>query len=113
MINILTMSGFCSSVMLFNVLIIVKRSLGLIQLIGPILAIIALIISFTRLTLNPDQEEVYKKKIKNSIMATMVLFLIPAAINLIMSLPVIEDNTTMGVCWSNIDRNNHDKQDLD
>ncbi|MBQ2639535.1 MAG: hypothetical protein IJF92_02100 [Bacilli bacterium] len=102
MINILNMESFCGSLVFYNVLNIIKKSLGLIQLFGPILGIIALIISFTRLTINPDQEETYKKRIKNTLIAIMILFLMPSIINLIMSLPSIEDNTTIGGCWSKL-----------
>lgn len=102
---ILKMSNMCGSLMFYNLLAIVKRSLGIIQIVGPILAMIALAISFTRLTISPDQGETYKKRIRNTLIATVILFMLPALINLIMSLPAIEDNTTMGKCWSLVDKN--------
>ena len=102
MINILDVKSFCGSLMFYNILAVVKRSLSIIQLVGPILTIIALVITFVKLTMNPEQEETQKKRIKNIIIATIILFFIPAIINLILGLPSIEEKTTIGSCWSAI-----------
>lgn len=107
--SVSSMSGFCSSIILYRVLVVIRKSLNLIQIIGPILAIISLTISFVMLTINPndakDSISPYKKRIKNSIIATIILFLMPALINFIMQLPVIEQNTTLGECWASVDAN--------
>ena len=104
LLDIKNMSDFCNSVLLYNTLGIVKTALRIIQIAGPVTAIVSLSISFILLTTNPEEQK-YKKRIKNSIIALIVLFLIPAAINLVMALPTIEDNTTVGQCWKSVDGN--------
>lgn len=103
--NIKNMTSFCNSFLLYNALGIVRTALKIIQIAGPIAAIVSLAISFVLLTTNPEEEK-YKKRIKNSIIALIILFFIPAVINLIMSLPTIEDNTTLGQCWKRVESNN-------
>ena len=98
------LSNFCSSIVLYNTLSIIKKSLTIIQIIGPICTMVSLAISFTLLTANPDEKK-HQTRIKNSLIATVILFLLPALVNLIMSLPVIEQNTTVGQCWASVDAN--------
>lgn len=102
--NIKNMSDFCNSFLLYNTLDIIRTGLKILQIAGPIVAIVSLIISFILLTTNPEEEK-YKKRVKNSIIATVILFLLPAIINLIMALPVVEDHTTVGQCWAKVKAN--------
>ena len=106
--KIKSMSDFCNSIVLYNALVIIRRALSIIQIIGPIVAIISLAISLVLLTTNPEEKK-YIKRIKNSLIATLILFFIPAIINFIMALPSIQDNTTLGSCWEMVDAKKNSK----
>ena len=54
---ILDLVSFCSDPVLARVLGIIKNVLGKIQLIGPILGIIALIINLIKLMANPEEKK--------------------------------------------------------
>lgn len=90
----------CSSPILARILNLIKTSLNIIQIIGPILAMIALVLNFTKLTTNPDEKK-YKKGLINSLIATVMLFLLPAIINLTMSL--LGNTFTISSCWNNLE----------
>ena len=100
--SVKSMDTFCSSFILFNILNVIKKSLTLIQIIGPILTMVALTVSFIKLTLNPEEKK-YKTGIKNSLIATVIMLMLPALINTVMSLPGIDSNTTVGACWKSVD----------
>jgi len=96
------MDDFCKSFILYNILSVMKKSLNILQIIGPILTMVALTISFIKLTLNPEEKK-YLKGIKNSLIATVIMLMMPALINLTMSL--LDDGTTISSCWKSIDNN--------
>lgn len=99
MINILDITEHCSSVVLTNFLTIMKSILNIIQVFEPIILIISLAIRFTKLTLNPDDKD-EKKKIKNSIIATVLLFFIPFFINV--SMILLGNSFSIAACWNAI-----------
>ena len=88
----------CGSVGIANVLSITKAVLNLIQIVGPILAVVALAINFTKLTANPEEKK-YKAGLKNSIIALVVLFMVPFLVNLSMSLA--DESFSIATCWNN------------
>lgn len=88
----------CGSIGIANVLSITKSILNLIQIIGPILAVVALAINFTKLTANPEEKK-YKAGLKNSIIALVVLFMVPFLVNLSMSLA--DESFSIATCWNN------------
>ena len=63
----------CNDVVLGGVLSILRNILNFVWILGPILAIISLIINITLLVKDPDDKKV-PKKIKNSILALFILF---------------------------------------
>ena len=88
----------CNDVALAGVLTVVKRILLLIQIIAPILLIIAASVKLTHMVKNPDD----KKKTKiiiNSFIAAMVIFLIPVIVNVLML--ALGENTNISSCWNN------------
>lgn len=91
------MDKTCSDVALANVLAIAKRIFGLLQIICPILLIIALIIIFIRMISNPDEKK-YMKQLKNSIVALVVVFAIPILVNAVMVL--LDDSFNLTKCWN-------------
>ena len=98
------MDNFCQSFIMFNILNVIKKGLRVIQIMGPILTMVALTISFIKLTLNPEEKK-YLKQIKNSLIATVIMLMLPAIINATMGL--LDDGTTISNCWNSIDNNNN------
>ena len=86
----------CNSAVLGSILSIIKNVLNIIWIVGPILAIISLIINFMNMMKDPENKKV-PKRIKNSLIALVVLFMIPTIVNVAMSL--VSDSTEIGACW--------------
>lgn len=91
----------CGNVGIANLLHITKTIVNLIQIIGPILALVSLAICFTRLMTNPDEKK-YKAGLKNSLIALGVLFAVPFLINLTMSLT--DESFDLAKCWNNAEK---------
>ena len=87
----------CSSIALNNFLYITKTILNIIMIVAPILAIISLVILFTKMTINPDNTKLIKN-LKNAIIALVVIFFIPVFVNLTMSL--IGNKTDLSSCYN-------------
>lgn len=88
----------CGSAAIANILNIMKTALSLIQLVGPILCMVALAINFTRLMTNPEEKK-YKAALKNCLIALVVLFMVPLLINVAMSLA--DESFNIAKCWNN------------
>lgn len=100
--NILNITTTCNDPGLANILLIVKRILGLIQLIGPLLAIISLVIIFINMVNRPDEKKNFSK-IRNCLIALVLTFFIPVIIDAIMNL--VDEESTLSNCWNNISEN--------
>lgn len=90
--------NYCESPALGNLLIILKNILTLIQIIGPLLLIIFLVITLTKLISNPDEKK-YKKNIKNELLGILFLFAVPIIINAFMLM--LDDSLSIAKCWNN------------
>lgn len=97
---ILDLTTVCGSYAVATLLSVFKRALNLIQMIGPIVGIIALIINFTKLMITPDEKKL-KNVIRNWAIAIIMLFLIPTCVNLVMRL--FDDTFTVSKCWNQVD----------
>lgn len=97
---ILDLTAVCGSYAVATLLSVFKRALNLIQMIGPIVGIIALIINFTKLMITPDEKKL-KNVIRNWAIAIIMLFLIPTCVNLVMRL--FDDTFTVSKCWNRVD----------
>jgi len=89
----------CSSPALAVTLRALKKIMGVIQIIGPILLIVSLSIQITQLLANPDDKKL-PKKIFNSILAIILLFFIPVFINIIMKW--MGSTFTVSACWDSV-----------
>ena len=89
----------CSSQALASILNILKNILTVIQIIGPILLIISLTVTIVKLMNNPDEKKL-KGKIRNEIIAIILLFSVPFIINATMSL--LGDNFSVAECWNGV-----------
>ena len=90
----------CSDPGLIPILSIVKKLLSLLQIIGPILAIISLSINITMLIKNPDDKKALPK-VRNSAIALVVLFMVPVIVNAFFA--ILDDSTTLSSCWNNVE----------
>ena len=86
----------CNNATLGILLYYFKNILNIIWIVGPILAIISLAINFSMLVKNPDDKKA-PKRIRNSFIALVVLFMIPTIVNAAMAL--IDDSSELGACW--------------
>ena len=87
----------CSSAELAVTLTIVKRILNIIQIFGPLLLIISLTITFIKLMSNPDDKKL-TPKIKNSIIAVILLFFVPLLVNVVMGM--LDGGFDLATCWN-------------
>ncbi len=104
MIEILDLVNECSSPALGNVLTVFKRILGIIQIIGPIIFMVALIIHLVNLMSNPEDKKL-PKKIFNSLIAIILLFFIPFLVNFVMGL--MDESFSLSACWNSISTKNN------
>ena len=89
----------CNSPALAVTLSAVKKVLTIIQIVGPILLILAIALHVTQLMANPDDKKI-PKKIFNSILATLFLFFIPLLINIV--LKWMGTSFNFSACWNSI-----------
>ena len=87
----------CSDVALGNLLSIIKNIVNIIWIVGPILAIVSLAINLSLMVKDPDDKKV-PKKIKNSLLALVFLFLVPTIISAFMIM--MGDSNTFSACWN-------------
>ena len=92
----------CYSNVLGNLFAIFKNILKLIQIIGPIIMIVFLTINLSTLVKDPEEKKV-PKKIKNSFIALVLLFVLPIIVNATITL--ILGNSNAGLCYKNAELN--------
>ena len=93
----------CSSPALGRLLQILKNILLLIQIIGPILLIIAMTTTFTKLMANPEEKKL-KSNLKNQLLAILFLFITPIIVNAIMLM--MDESYSLSSCWNSISNSN-------
>lgn len=99
MIEVLEIINECSSPALSTILTASKRVITIIQIIGPLLLLIALTINFIKLINNPEDKKL-KKNLINSLIAAILLFFIPVLINVTMKM--LDNTFTISTCWNSI-----------
>ena len=95
--NFLALSSACNDPGLQSVLAIVKNILSLIQIIGPILAIIMLAVHLIRMMKNPDDKKGLPR-VHNTLLALALLFFIPMFVNALFG--ILGESTTFSSCWN-------------
>ena len=102
MINLLTdITAQCSDYALASTLNLLHIVINVLQIAAPIALVISLSVVFVRTMVNPDDKK-SNKRIINVILATVICFLIPTALNIILS--IIPDNFAgmdIDNCWRN------------
>lgn len=107
MFYILDAAATCSSPAIANILSILKKALGIIQLVGPILGMVGLAINFSKLMVNPDEKK-YMNNLKNCIIAMVALFFIPMVVNVTMGW--LDDSFDIAACWNNAESAQNTKE---
>lgn len=97
MIQILDMSSKCSDPALGGMLKVLRNMLGLIGILTPIILLTMSVVNIIRLITNPDEKK-NVAKIKNSIIAAIVVFFVPTIVNATMNL--LDENFTISSCWN-------------
>ena len=86
----------CNNATLGIILYYFKNILNIIWIVGPLLAIISLTINFIMLVKDPEDKKA-PHKIRNSLIALVVLFMIPALVNAFML--IANDSFEISACW--------------
>lgn len=89
----------CADFGLANILGAIQRILNIIHIIVPIILIVGLIIQFTQMVINPDDDRNNKKSksLIHRVMATVVVFLLPTIVNVVVNLVFSE--FSFASCW--------------
>ena len=99
----MTLDATCNDIALLNIIKILKNILDIIHIIGPIALMIAIAINLTKIVTMDDisKEKKLQKNIQNSIIATIILFLLPSLINLSMGMinNVTNSHFDLSSCW--------------
>ena len=94
---LLNISGNCGDPGLAAIISIIKKFMNILWIVGPILAIIGAGIAFFKLMSNPEEKK-YKSLFKNMFIALIILFLLPAIVNVVMKL--LDGNFEIASCWN-------------
>ena len=84
-----------------NIFYILKTILDIIMIIAPILAIVSLAMHIFEEIIDPDNKKNIQK-LKNTIKALMIIFIIPLLINIVTL--IIGEKTSLTSCWNNTRR---------
>lgn len=89
----------CTDYGLLTILDVSRKVLDLIQLIAPIILMVALAIQFTQLLVNPDDKK-KTKSLLNKFIAALLCFFVPYLVDLSLSLlPSDIETFQLGACW--------------
>ena len=99
----------CTDYAIVMLIKIMKTVLDMVHIIGPILLLVSISINVLKLVKHEDSSEEKKlvKNIRNSIIATVILFLLPALLNLtmlIISNVGIKNTTNIDDCWNSVNK---------
>ena len=95
----------CSDPGIIQITKILKTIFQMIQILGPILAIVSLAWICLRSVSASDGKsfEVNKKRIRNCIVALLITFFLPIFVTLIMSITFMKDTFEISACWKEVD----------
>lgn len=104
---LLEINNYCSSPAIANLLFVLKNIFNVTMIIAPILAIVVLTITFTKIIANPEEKKLLKK-LKNSLLALTLVFLVSIIVNVSMSL--LDNSTDISNCWNHAKQINSDSK---
>ena len=102
-INMELLNVTCNDIALLNIIKIIKSILNIIHIIGPIALMISIAINISKIVTMDEisKENKIQKNIINSIIATIILFLLPMFVDLSMSIVNNVTNSKFDIssCW--------------
>lgn len=87
----------CNDASLRSIMGVVKNGLNIIQIVGPILALISISVHLVHLVNHPDDKKKLNR-VKNSFLALAILFFIPMFVNIVFSW--LGDSNDISSCWN-------------
>ena len=94
---ILDVMETCGNPALSTILPVVKMIMLLIQIVVPAALIISFTIEFTKLSVNPEDKNGFRKLL-DKIIAAVIVFMLPVLINMILG--VVGESTEFSDCWN-------------
>ena len=98
MLELLVTISECSDSGLSQILLIVQRSIRMIQILVPIVLMIMASIHLVNLIRDPDDKK-RKPKVRNAFLAAAIVFFIPTIVNALMV--ALGEDTNISSCWNN------------
>lgn len=86
----------CTDYSLVTVLDITRKIFELIQIIVPIVLVVAGTIQFVQLTINPDLKDGFRK-VLNKLMAALIVFMLPTLADVVLN--VVSEDVNVASCW--------------
>ena len=90
------LSSTCSDYGIVMYLVVFKKVMTIIQIVVPIILILMASIQVAKMMINPDDKK-NMSSLKNKIVATIIVFFVPFAVNLCINL--LPDNYNIAACW--------------
>ena len=94
-----TLGTCCKDYSIVGVLAVTKRIFMLIQIVVPLILIVAATIQFVQLTINPELKDGFRRVI-NKFMAAVIVFLLPTIVDAI--LMTTSQKYTVSACWKQV-----------
>ena len=89
----------CHDPALAHILSIFRNILDVVQIAGPIAAIVGGVITLTKLMSDPDNKKM-TNAIRNWVIALLLFLLVPTIVNITMNL--IGESTEVSSCWNSV-----------
>ena len=86
----------CTDYSLVTVLDITRKIFELIQIIVPIVLLVAGTIQFVQLTINPDLKDGFRR-VLNKLIAAFIIFMLPTLADIVLT--VTSENVNIASCW--------------
>lgn len=101
-----TLENACGDPAIATLLYYIKKFFSIIQIIGPIVAMVGLTTHLIKLYSNPDNKK-YHPLLKNWLIAFLILTFVPLIVNLTMNLLASVDGEgfDLAQCWVNAEAN--------
>lgn len=91
-----TLATCCSNPALTSFLYVAKRIIDIIQIVLPMVLLIAGTIQFVQLTINPEMKNGFRKLL-NKLMAAFFVFFIPILVDAVLG--VVPNSVNLSSCW--------------
>lgn len=91
-----TLGTCCNDAALVGVLDITRKIFELIQLVTPIVLIVAGTIQFVQLTVNPEMKDGFRK-VLNKLIAAFIIFMLPFLVDGVLT--AVPDSVSVAACW--------------